>query len=205
MAAILKVKDEKTGNWIEFPAIQGAKGDKGDKGDTGAKGDKGDTPSLEGYATEQYVDDAIAAIDLPSGGGGGEWRVLAEQTTEEEVHSIVVEFEEVKEVAIILNAMFTESGKYLFIHADGKNVYETTSIYNNNKNIHFCYLNYTGEVVYGLSGTSAGSTMANGRLYGAQGQARCGFINATGVKKIDITPTTNVNIKAGAILRIIGR
>lgn len=29
-----------------------------------------EVPSLEGYATEQYVDDAIAAIDIPSGGGG---------------------------------------------------------------------------------------------------------------------------------------
>lgn len=27
-------------------------------------------PDLSGYATEQYVDDAIAAIDIPSGGGG---------------------------------------------------------------------------------------------------------------------------------------
>ena len=67
---------------------KGDTGEKGDKGDTGAqgpagptgatgpqgpKGDKGDTPSLAGYATETYVNNAISAaitdIDTLIGSG----------------------------------------------------------------------------------------------------------------------------------------
>lgn len=47
---------------------QGLKGEKGDIGATGPqgpKGDKGDTPDLTGYATKEYVDEAIAGIDIP--------------------------------------------------------------------------------------------------------------------------------------------
>lgn len=33
--------------------------------------DKPTIPSIEGLATEQYVNDAIANIDIPGGGGGG--------------------------------------------------------------------------------------------------------------------------------------
>ena len=49
--------------------IQGERGEKGDKGDKGEpgpegpQGPKGDTPSLEGYATEQYVQNAIQGIE----------------------------------------------------------------------------------------------------------------------------------------------
>ena len=60
--------------------IQGVQGEKGDKGDTGEqgpqgepgiqgpKGDKGDTPSLEGYATKDYVDDMLGDIESLLGG-----------------------------------------------------------------------------------------------------------------------------------------
>lgn len=44
---------------------QGPRGYKGEQGEQGPKGDKGDTPSLEGYATEQYVDDALDNIEIP--------------------------------------------------------------------------------------------------------------------------------------------
>lgn len=53
---------------------QGPKGDKGDKGEQGPagpegpQGPKGDTPDLTGYATEKYVDEAIAAIEIPEAG-----------------------------------------------------------------------------------------------------------------------------------------
>ncbi len=40
---------------------------RGPKGDTGEQGPKGDTPSLDGYATEQYVQDAIKDIDISGG------------------------------------------------------------------------------------------------------------------------------------------
>jgi hypothetical protein len=48
--------------------FQGEKGDKGDRGEQGPKGDKGDTPDLTGYATESYVNDAIANIEIPESG-----------------------------------------------------------------------------------------------------------------------------------------
>lgn len=41
-----------------------------------------------GYATEEYVDDAIAAIELPSGGGGEAWDILMNVTTTEDVSSV---------------------------------------------------------------------------------------------------------------------
>lgn len=51
---------------------------------------KTDIPSIEGLATEQYVDDAIANIDIPSGGSGGGsdglvWKKVLDITVEEEV------------------------------------------------------------------------------------------------------------------------
>ena len=61
MAAILKVKDE-NGNWIDIPAIQGddyvlTEADKQEIAE------KIETPEVDltGYATEQFVKDAISA------------------------------------------------------------------------------------------------------------------------------------------------
>ena len=42
----------------QLEALRGPKGDKGDQGE------KGDTPSLDGYATEQYVNEAISNIEI---------------------------------------------------------------------------------------------------------------------------------------------
>jgi hypothetical protein len=42
----------------QLEALRGPKGDKGDQGE------QGDTPSLDGYATEQYVNEAIANIEV---------------------------------------------------------------------------------------------------------------------------------------------
>ena len=44
---------------------QGIQGEQGPKGDKGDKGDPGETPDLTGYATEDYVNEAVAAIDIP--------------------------------------------------------------------------------------------------------------------------------------------
>lgn len=62
----------------------GPQGPKGDQGIQGEKGDPGETPSLEGYATEQYVQDAIANIDIPEGGGDVD---LSNYYTKEETYS----------------------------------------------------------------------------------------------------------------------
>lgn len=45
-----------------------------------AKGYLTEHQSLEGYATEKYVDDAIAAIEIPEGGGGGDGKPLYQHT-----------------------------------------------------------------------------------------------------------------------------
>lgn len=49
---------------------------------------------LTGYATEKYVDDAIAAIDIPSGGSGGidlgDFRLITQFSTEEGVSNYEV-------------------------------------------------------------------------------------------------------------------
>ena len=65
--------------------IQGEQGPKGDQGEKGEKGDPGETPSLEGYATEQYVQDAIANIDIPEGGGDVDPTKVVTTDTEQEV------------------------------------------------------------------------------------------------------------------------
>ena len=44
---------------------------------------------LTGYATEKYVDEAIAAIDIPEGGGGGEMPDLSEYATVKYVDTTV--------------------------------------------------------------------------------------------------------------------
>ena len=64
--------------------IQGEKGDPGEQGEKGDKGDKGDTPSLDGYATETYVTNAIANAQL----GGGDID-LSGYATKEYVDSII--------------------------------------------------------------------------------------------------------------------
>ena len=48
----------------------------------------GETFDVNALATKKYVDDAIAAIDIPTGGGGGEWETVFELTTTEEVSDI---------------------------------------------------------------------------------------------------------------------
>ena len=47
---------------------QGIQGEKGDPGEQGPQGPKGDTPSLDGYATEQYVNDILGDIESLLGG-----------------------------------------------------------------------------------------------------------------------------------------
>ena len=44
--------------------IKTVKGDKGDKGDRGERGEKGDTPSLDGVATTEYVDNVIKNVEV---------------------------------------------------------------------------------------------------------------------------------------------
>jgi len=63
---ILFVRDE-NGNWIQIPALVGAKGEKGEKGDTGAKGDAGLTPvkGVDYYTAadrEQLVSEVMTAV-----------------------------------------------------------------------------------------------------------------------------------------------
>ena len=45
---------------------------------------EGSKPDLTGFATEDYVDNAIANIDIPTGGGSAEWELIADLTTTEE-------------------------------------------------------------------------------------------------------------------------
>ena len=49
-------------------SIQGPKGDTGEQGLRGEPGPKGDTPNLDGYATEQYVNDILGDIESLLGG-----------------------------------------------------------------------------------------------------------------------------------------
>lgn len=62
---ILRIKDEKTGEWIDIPAIVGPKGDKGDKGDPADPSTSGnmmtDVYDPQGKAQDifAYVDAAI--------------------------------------------------------------------------------------------------------------------------------------------------
>ena len=157
MSAILRVKDE-NGNWIEIPAIQGEKGDRGERGERGEKGEKGDTPSLDGYATEQYLDDAIANIELPEASGGGAFTeyVLMDVTLEEEVSSVEIAvnpweagYEELKKAINECDEMFflsrlykpaeqTERGAFKLVAGDGS----------------------TGAE-YGIAGTDASSPSSN--------------------------------------------
>ena len=62
---ILHVWDETEQTWIAVGTIKGPKGDKGDKGDKGEPGEPGETPDLTNYATKNYVNNAIDAIDIP--------------------------------------------------------------------------------------------------------------------------------------------
>lgn len=50
---IIKYRNSANEPWVEIPALQGA------------KGDKGDTPDLSGYATTEYVDNAVGNVDIP--------------------------------------------------------------------------------------------------------------------------------------------
>lgn len=72
----LYVWDEEGSSWINVGNIQGPQGEKGEKGEQGEPGPKGDKGEkgepgdgadvdLTGYATEDYVDRAIDAIEIP--------------------------------------------------------------------------------------------------------------------------------------------
>lgn len=75
----------------EFNGEKGEKGDKGDPGEPGPQGPqgpKGDTPDLTGYATEKYVDDAIANIDIPEGGSTDLSNYYTKEETDELISDI---------------------------------------------------------------------------------------------------------------------
>lgn len=69
----------------QLEALRGPKGDKGDQGE------KGDTPSLDGYATETYVNEAIAGIDVPEVD-------LSDYATKEEVNDVIGDINTVLDV-----------------------------------------------------------------------------------------------------------
>lgn len=52
---IIQYRKDKDSPWQSIPAL------KGDKGD---KGDPGETPDLSGYATVDYVDEAVGNVDI---------------------------------------------------------------------------------------------------------------------------------------------
>ena len=78
----------------QLEALRGPKGDTGEqgpKGDKGDQGEKGDTPSLDGYATETYVNEAIAGIDVPEVD-------LSDYATKEEVNDVIGDINTVLDV-----------------------------------------------------------------------------------------------------------
>lgn len=69
----------------------GPRGPKGDTGEQGPKGDKGDTPDLTGYATETYVDEAIAAIEIPEAGEMNNVVIIDNTATRKDIKAITRE------------------------------------------------------------------------------------------------------------------
>lgn len=87
--------------------IQGIQGEKGEKGDTGAQGEQGESgvyigseeppndanvwidpngDTSEALATQKYVDDAIANIDIPESGGNTKIKAVITQNTTSEAN-----------------------------------------------------------------------------------------------------------------------
>lgn len=76
-----------------------------------------------GATTEQYVDDAIAAIDLPT--GGGEWVLLHSSTAEEAVSIISAEVENCSEYIVrLVPAVDEKVQKLLDLQINGVRVSE---------------------------------------------------------------------------------
>lgn len=92
--------------------IQGIQGEKGEKGDTGAQGEQGESgvyigseeppndanvwidpngDTSEALATQKYVDDAIANIDIPEGGGSNKIQVKLTPNLSDEVKALIEE------------------------------------------------------------------------------------------------------------------
>lgn len=92
--------------------IQGIQGEKGEKGDTGAQGEQGESgvyigseeppndanvwidpngDTSEALATQKYVDDAIANIDIPESGGSSKIQVKLTPSLSDEVKALIEE------------------------------------------------------------------------------------------------------------------
>ena len=92
--------------------IQGIQGEKGEKGDTGAQGEQGESgvyigseeppndanvwidpngDTSEALATQKYVDDAIANIDIPESGGSSKIQVKLTPNLSDEVKALIEE------------------------------------------------------------------------------------------------------------------
>ena len=73
-----------------------------------------DIPSVEGLATEEYVDEAIANIDFPTGGGSDSnetWELLCDVTLEEEVNKYEFNFDNtpMKKLIVILDTLAADA------------------------------------------------------------------------------------------------
>lgn len=143
--------------------IQGIQGEKGEKGDTGAQGEQGESgvyigseeppndanvwidpngDTSEALATQKYVDDAIANIDIPEGGGDTKIKaVITQNTTSEDNKQLLYEIWEYgnagNDIFDKYNIFYQQDGQTMLVTGGSVNSTTLTLTFTNGK--------YSGE------------------------------------------------------------
>lgn len=153
--------------------------------------------------TAEEIDEMLQ--NLPS----GEWKILHDITTTEDVSVIECEFEPVTELCVMFNTKFTAdsvSNKYTFILVNDKNFAETTKVYNNNFTSIVAVFKFCKQLVVGAMGDGAVAAFDGSRLKGLASQINIGPVKEENATKIKIYCAESTNkFIAGTRLILAGR